>query len=90
MGSEIEYNRIAAEVMDKYGAPTNDMYSFVKHLINMDKPAGFGADPFNFDKKQIHMPIVRVVEKTFALTPVAESEEEKISKQHLAENAAQP
>ena len=39
--------------------PTSDIHTFVKHLINMDKAAGFGADPFHFDKKPIHMPIVR-------------------------------
>ena len=57
------------------------MYSFVKKLINMDKPAGFGADPFHFDKKNIHMPIVRVIENTFQLPPAPETEEEKIVKQ---------
>ena len=80
-GSEIEYNRIAAEVMKKHGVPTNDMYTFVKHLINMDKPAGFGADPFHFDKKSIHMPIVRLIEQVFRLPPIPETEEEKNSKQ---------
>jgi hypothetical protein len=57
------------------------MYTFVKHLINMDKPAGFGADPFHFDKKPIHMPIVRVIEQMFQLPPMPETEEEKTSKQ---------
>lgn len=78
-GSEVEYNRIAAEVMKKQGVPINDMHAFVEHLIDMDKPAGFGADPFHFDKKPIHMPIVRVIERTFHLPPMPVTEEERIS-----------
>ena len=88
MGSEIEYNRIAAEVMKIHDLPINDMYTFVKHLINMEKPAGFGADPFNFDKKQIHMPIVRVIEQMFDLPPMPETEEEKISRETLAKSGS--
>ncbi|MEO0477253.1 MAG: SGNH/GDSL hydrolase family protein, partial [Planctomycetota bacterium] len=61
-GSEIAYNAIADEVMAKHGVAVNDMYRFTSHLINMEKPAGHGADPFNFDKKPIHMPVVRVIE----------------------------
>ena len=80
-GTEIEYNTIADGIMTKHGVPVNDMYSFVKKLINMDKPAGFGADPFHFDKKNIHMPIIRVIENTFQLPPAPETEEEKIVKQ---------
>lgn len=77
LGSEIEYNAIAAEVMARHDVPINDMYGYTRALMNMDKPAGHGADPFNFDKKQIHMPIVRVVERAFGLKPVPETEEEK-------------
>lgn len=77
LGSEIEYNAIAARVMARHGIATNDMYTYVKHLINMDKPAGHGADPFDFDRKPIHMPIVRVIEKFFGLKPMPETEEEK-------------
>lgn len=86
-GSEIEYNKIAADVMKKHNVSINDMHTFVKHLINMDKPAGHGADPFHFDKKQIHIPIVRVIERTFQLPPVPETEEEKISKQNAAKSS---
>lgn len=77
IGSEIEYNAIAERVMKRHRVPTNDMYSYVKHLIDMDKPAGHGADPFYFDKKPIQMPIVRIIEKTFGLKPMPETEEEK-------------
>jgi hypothetical protein len=61
-GSEVEYNTIAAKVMKKHGIPINDMYSFVKNLINMDKPAGHGADPFFFDRKPIHPPIIEALQ----------------------------
>ena len=47
----------------------------------MDKPAGHGADPFHFDKKPIHMPVVRVIEKAFGIKPMDETEEEKAVKE---------
>jgi hypothetical protein len=81
VGSEIEYNRIAAEVMNQNLVPINDMHFFVRNLIDMKKPAGFGADPFHFDKKPIHMPIVRILEQTFGLPAVEETEEEKLSRE---------
>ena len=84
-GKEIEYNAIAAKVMAKHDVPSNDMHVYVKSLIDMDKPAGHGADPFNFDKKPIHMPVVRVIEKAFGLKPMAETEEEKAVKKAKAE-----
>ncbi|MEM9348365.1 MAG: SGNH/GDSL hydrolase family protein [Planctomycetota bacterium] len=85
MGSEIEYNAIAAEVMARHRVPINDMYDFVKHLINMDKPAGHGADPFNFDKKPIHMPIVREVERAFGLEAMPQTPEEQAVHEAQAE-----
>lgn len=86
-GMEIEYNAAAATVMARHRVATNDMYTFTKHLINMDKPAGHGADPFHFDKKPIHMPIVREIERVFGLAPVPESEEEKAVKEAKAKPA---
>lgn len=86
-GTEIEYNEIAAKVMAKHAVPTNDMYHFVKHLINMDKPASHGADPFSFEKKPIHMPIVRVIEQAFSLKPLPETAEEKAVKEAAAKPA---
>lgn len=62
LGSEIEYNAIATKVMNENQIPINDMYSHVKNLINMAKPAGHGADPFDFDKKTIHEPIVKTIQ----------------------------
>ena len=57
--SEIEYNAIAARIMASHGIPINDMYTYVRDLIDMNKPAGHGADPFTTDKKPIHEPIVQ-------------------------------
>ena len=60
-GTEIEYNTIARKVMGKHAIPINDMHTFVKDIIDMNKPAGHGADPFFFDRKPIHSPLLRIV-----------------------------
>jgi hypothetical protein len=60
-GSEVEYNAIAQRVMKRHGVPINDMYSHAKSVMNMDKPAGRGADPFHFDNKPIHAPVVEII-----------------------------
>lgn len=67
LGSEIEYNRIAADVMAKHDVPINDMYRYVFELIDMDKPASHGADPFHFDRKPIHAPIVASIREALGL-----------------------
>ena len=61
LGSEVDYNVIAADVMAEHEVPVNDMYTHVKGLIDMNKPASHGADPFFFDRKEIHMPMVRMI-----------------------------
>lgn len=61
LGSEIEYNAIAAKVMAEAGIPANDMYSHVKGMIDMSKPAAHGFDPFDFDRKPVHEPIVKAI-----------------------------
>ena len=58
VGSEIEYNTIAAKVMTAHNVEINDMHAYVLTLIDMKKPAPHGFDPFFFDKKTIHEPIV--------------------------------
>ncbi|MGY8769480.1 MAG: SGNH/GDSL hydrolase family protein [Pirellulales bacterium] len=63
LGLEIEYNKIADKVMVKHRVPTNDMYAYAKSIMNMDKPASHGADPFNFDKKPIHEQIVEIISR---------------------------
>ena len=69
-GTEIEYNAIAAKVMAGHGIPTNDMYVFVKSLIDMNKPAGHGADPFFFDRKAIHPPLREILHKYLGVSPL--------------------
>ena len=56
-GSETEYNAIAARIMKRHGIAIHDMNAFIRGLIDMDKPAGHGADPFHFDRKPIHPPL---------------------------------
>ena len=68
-GKEVQYNALAAKVMTKHGIPTNDMYTFVKGLIDMNKPAGHGADPFFFDRKPIHLPLREILRKGFGVVP---------------------
>lgn len=58
LGSEIAYNQIAAEIMAEQQVTINDMYTYMYELIDMGKPAGHNADPFDTDKKPIHEPIV--------------------------------
>lgn len=69
-GTEIEYNAIAAKVMAGHGIPTNDMYVFVRSLIDMNKPAGHGADPFFFDRKAIHLPLREILHKHLGVAPI--------------------
>ena len=61
LGTEVEYNAIAAKVMAQQKVPTCDMYTYVLSLIDMQRPASHGADPFFFDRKPLHPPIVRSI-----------------------------
>ena len=70
MGSEIQYNAIAAKLMAEQNVPINDMYGHVKSLIDMNKPASHGADPFYFDKKPLHPPIVHSILQELNLPPL--------------------
>ena len=47
--------------MTAHGVPTNDMYTYVMNLIDMKRPAPHGWDPYYFDKKPLHPPIVNAV-----------------------------
>lgn len=67
MGSEIEYNAIAAKVMREEGVPICDMYSYVFDLIDMQRPASHGADPFFFDRKPLAPPMIRSIFQELAL-----------------------
>lgn len=69
--SEIEYNAIAEKIMREQDIPINDMYSHVLKLIDMDKPASHGADPFYFDRKPLYPPIVaNVLQQLDLIKPV--------------------
>lgn len=61
-GSEIEYNAIAAKVMTENGIPINDMHTHAKSLMDMNKPGAHGIDPFYFDGKPIHEPILKLIQ----------------------------
>ena len=61
LGTEVEYNRIAEQVMTRQSVPVNDMYSYSRSIMDMNKPAGHGVDPFHFDGKPIHPPIVEPI-----------------------------
>lgn len=61
VGSEIEYNAIAARVMAAEGVPINDMHAFALPLLDMAKPAAHGVDPFFFDRKPLHPAIVGTI-----------------------------
>ena len=53
--------------MKKHGIPVVDMYSYVKGILNMEKPASHGADPFHFDRKPIHSPSKDIIAKSLGL-----------------------
>ncbi len=76
MESEVKYNAIAAEVMAAHNVPINDMYTFVRNLIDMKRPAGHGADPFFFDRKPLHPPIASSIEKHLKLPKSASKEQD--------------
>lgn len=78
LGSEIEYNRIAEKVMKRHRVTVNDMYAYARSIMDMDKPAGHGADPFNFDKKPIDPPIVEAISKVLGL-PMPRKDEESVA-----------
>jgi len=59
-----------SHLMAKHGIPTNDMYTFVKGLIDMNKPADHRADSFFFDLKPIHPPLRDMLRKYLGVTPV--------------------
>jgi hypothetical protein len=70
LGKEVQYNAIAARVMAEHNVPINDMYTYVREIIDMDRPAPHGWDPFHFDKKPIHGPIVKSLLDQLELKPV--------------------
>ena len=61
-GAAVEYNRIAAKIMKSKNVAINDMHTHVKGLIDMNRPAAHGADPFHFDRKSIAGPILKSIQ----------------------------
>lgn len=66
LGSEVAYNKIAKRVMQQR-VTINDMHAYAKSVMNMNKPASHGADPFSFDRKPLHPPIVDLILNEFEL-----------------------
>jgi hypothetical protein len=62
-GSEIEYNAIAEKVMIEEKVAVNDMFEYAKSLMDMNKPAPHGFDPFYFDKKPLHASVAKIILK---------------------------
>lgn len=62
LGSEIRYNEIAKRVMQEHSIEVNDMYQHVKEMIDMKRPGSHASDPFQFDKKPIHEPVLDAIE----------------------------
>lgn len=75
LGTEVEYNRIAEQVMTKHSVPVNDMYSYATSIMNMDQPAPHGFDPFFFDNKPFHPPIVNIIARELNI-PIKKHAEE--------------
>lgn len=57
VGSEIEYNSIAAKVIAEQRIPTNDMHAYAKSVNDLPKPAQRGPDP----RKSLHPPVVSII-----------------------------
>lgn len=66
-GTEVGANAAAARVMEEHGVPVNDMYGYVLGRIDMDKPAGHGADPFHFDRQPIYPPVLAAIRRELDL-----------------------
>lgn len=67
LGSEVKYNAIATRVMASKKVSINNMHDYVRKLIDMKRPAPHGADPFSFDRKPLHPPIVRIIVRELQL-----------------------
>ncbi len=56
-GSEIEYNRIAAQIMKEKGVAINDMHAY----INASEVALKSNNPLSFNRHPLHPPIVQSI-----------------------------
>ncbi|WP_145056175.1 SGNH/GDSL hydrolase family protein [Lignipirellula cremea] len=58
IGSEIEYNSIAARVMAKHRITVNDLHAFVGRQIDQQKP----PEMFDFRGIDLHLPILKAIQ----------------------------
>jgi hypothetical protein len=65
IGSELEYNAIAARIMAARGIPVNDMHTAVADLLEGSKQAS--GPPTSFGKLSIHPPIVAAICRELSL-----------------------
>ena len=65
-GSEIEYNAIAARVMQRQGVSINDMHAFAKEIMLKDK----APSPLFSKKILLHPPIIESILKALELPAV--------------------
>ena len=56
-GSELEYNKIAARVMNKHGVAINDMHTYVRTVLTGRRD----TSPFGYNRQPLHPPIVRSI-----------------------------
>ncbi|MFK7852139.1 MAG: hypothetical protein AB8D78_14275 [Akkermansiaceae bacterium] len=70
-GSEIEYNTIAAEIMQRENIAINDMHAWV--LQNVKK----FTDSFSFRRIPIHEPMVESIEKALVLSGKKSADEKQ-------------
>lgn len=64
-GSEVEYNEVAQRVMKKHAVRINDMHAYALGVLERGKPNG--QDPFFFDGKPIHAPIVDIIARELSI-----------------------
>jgi hypothetical protein len=79
-GSEVEYNNIAAKIMDSAGIPIIDMHTYGESLIDYKKQKS-GVDLSYFNKQPLYVPVIEAICKTLSLSvPVIESDPKKRKK----------
>ena len=61
---------LEAHCLDCHDAETQKGEVRLDALIDMNKPAGHGADPFFFDRKPIHPPLREILRKDLGVVPV--------------------
>lgn len=60
-GSELAYNAIAADCMQRHGIPVNDLHAFI--LANVPKDRLAGAFKEKYKKVPLHEPMIEAIER---------------------------